>query len=83
MSEVSPILLAGLKDLKGVSATRSLSTLGMDSILSVNIKQTLERDFKIYLTQSELRALTFTKLQEMVGENYDNEEMILDEGIDV
>jgi len=42
-----------------------LSELGMDSIMSVEIKQTLERDFGIFLTAQNIRNLNFAKLTEM------------------
>lgn len=37
----------------------------MDSLMAVEIKQVLERDFGMDITASELRALTFEKLQEL------------------
>lgn len=37
----------------------------MDSLMAVEIKQVLERDFEINITVSELRAMTFGKLQEL------------------
>ena len=37
----------------------------MDSLMAVEIKQVLERDFDINITAPELRALTFGKLQEL------------------
>lgn len=38
---------------------------GMDSLMAVEIKQVLERDFDINMTVAELRAMTFGKLQEL------------------
>ena len=60
------VLFAGLKDLKGVSPNTSLAELGMDSMMSVEIKQTLEREFGVFLTAQDIRGLNFAKLQEMV-----------------
>lgn len=37
----------------------------MDSLTAVELKQILERDFGIYITTSELHALTFEKLREL------------------
>lgn len=68
---LSPILesyifaYAGLKDLKSVSAQTSLTELGMDSMMVVEIKQTLEREFEVFLTAQDIRGLNFAKLQEM------------------
>ncbi|XP_023313671.1 fatty acid synthase-like [Trichogramma pretiosum] len=66
--------IMGLKTLKGVSLNTSLAELGMDSMMSVEIKQTLEREFEIFLTAGDIRNLNFTKLKEMsvdssAGEN--------------
>lgn len=36
----------------------------MDSLTSIEVKQILERDFGIHMTDTELRALTFEKLRE-------------------
>jgi len=50
--------------LKSVSLGTTLSEMGMDSLMAVEIKQTLERDFELNLTPQDLRSLTFQKLQE-------------------
>ncbi|OXU25389.1 hypothetical protein TSAR_001850 [Trichomalopsis sarcophagae] len=66
LSLVDTVLnIMGLKDLKGVSLNTSLAELGMDSMMSVEIKQTLEREFEIFLSAQDIRGLNFTKLQEM------------------
>lgn len=39
--------------------------IGMDSLMAVEIKQVLEREFDVFLTAQQLRALTFSKLEEM------------------
>ena len=61
------ILIVGLKNLKTVSKHTSLSKLGLDSIMVTEIKQTLERDFEVYLTPQDIRSLNFAKLQEMAA----------------
>lgn len=38
---------------------------GMDSLMAVEIKQALEREFEVILTAQELRSLTFGRLQEL------------------
>lgn len=38
---------------------------GMDSLMAVEIKQTLEREFEVTLSAADLRSLTFAKLQEI------------------
>ncbi|OXU23002.1 hypothetical protein TSAR_015480, partial [Trichomalopsis sarcophagae] len=62
-----------LKDLKGVSTTTSLAELGMDSMMSVEIKQTLEREFEIFLTAQDIRSLNFSKLQEMCAKQEESD----------
>jgi hypothetical protein len=37
----------------------------MDSIMSVEIQQTLEREFEVFLTTQEIRSLTFARLSEL------------------
>ncbi|XP_023309306.2 fatty acid synthase [Lucilia cuprina] len=56
--------IMGIRDLKSVSLGTTLSEMGMDSLMAVEIKQTLERDFELVLTPQDLRSLTFQKLQE-------------------
>lgn len=63
---ISSILkIMGIRDLKSISPSSTLAELGMDSLMSVEIKQILEREFDIFLTTLELRMMTFAKFQEM------------------
>lgn len=57
--------IMALKDLKTLSMDSTLSDLGMDSLMAVEIKQTLEREFEVFLSPQDLRSLTFLKLQEL------------------
>jgi fatty acid synthase len=43
----------------------SFGDLGLDSLMSVEIKQTLERDYDSVLSTAEIRQLTIRKLQEL------------------
>jgi fatty acid synthase len=52
---------------------KTLSELGMDSMTAVEIKQTLERDFDLYLTPQEIRNLTFSTLEELGTRNQKTE----------
>ncbi|XP_070141375.1 fatty acid synthase [Drosophila kikkawai] len=61
--------IMGIRDLKTVSLGTTLSEMGMDSLMAVEIKQTLERDFELILSPQDLRQLTFQKLQEFVEAN--------------
>ncbi|XP_012251516.2 fatty acid synthase-like [Athalia rosae] len=62
------INIIGVRDLKSVSMNAPLSELGMDSMMAVEIKQTLEREFEVFLSASDIRALNFTQLVE-ISEN--------------
>jgi len=42
-----------------------LAEMGMDSMMALEIKQTLEREFDISLTAQDIRTLSFTKLRQM------------------
>uniref|UniRef100_A0A1B0FKG4 oleoyl-[acyl-carrier-protein] hydrolase n=1 Tax=Glossina morsitans morsitans TaxID=37546 RepID=A0A1B0FKG4_GLOMM len=56
--------IMGIRDIKSVSLGATLSEMGMDSLMAVEIQQTLERNFDLCLTPQMLRALTFQKLLE-------------------
>lgn len=51
--------------MKVISPNSCLAELGMDSMMAVEIKQTLEREFGIFITAQEIRNLTFAKLIKM------------------
>jgi len=66
------INILGLRDLKTISLHSTLAELGMDSMMAVEIKQTLERQFEVFLTPQDIRSMTFAKLQE-IGSTDDTE----------
>lgn len=45
-----------------------MTELGMDSLMAVEIKQGLEREYDIVMTTQEIRGLTYKRLQEMSAE---------------
>jgi len=55
--------------MKVVSQNSSLAELGMDSMMAVEIKQTLEREYDLFLTAQEIRSLTFAKLIKISDKN--------------
>ncbi|XP_053598737.1 fatty acid synthase [Microplitis demolitor] len=67
--------IMGVKDLKTVSHHTSLAELGMDSMMAVEIKQSLEREFEIYLTAQDIRGLNFAKLIEMNSKDLEKKSM--------
>lgn len=54
----------------------SLGDLGLDSMMSVEVKQTLERGFDIVMGTREIRQLTVNKLQNIA--NNDNAPVAID-----
>ncbi|KAL6446819.1 hypothetical protein ACFW04_001327 [Cataglyphis niger] len=59
--------IMGLKNLNKVSPNVSLAELGMDSMMAVEIKQTLEREFDILMTEQDIRNLNFSALRKMIN----------------
>ena len=43
----------------------TLADLGLDSLMGVEVKQTLERDYDLEMPMTEIRKLTFNKLREV------------------
>ncbi|EFN81866.1 Fatty acid synthase [Harpegnathos saltator] len=67
--------IMSLKDLSTVSAHARLSEIGMDSMMAVEIKQTLEREYEVFLTAQDIRNLNFAKLAEMFNQETLNEKL--------
>ncbi|KAG5668080.1 hypothetical protein PVAND_016035 [Polypedilum vanderplanki] len=61
--------IMSIKDVKSLSIETKLSELGMDSLMTVEISQALEREFNLYITSQELRSITLQQLNalEKVG----------------
>lgn len=57
--------ILGVKDASTVNANRSLGDFGVDSLMVVEIQQTLQRQCEISLSSSEIRALTFANLDQL------------------
>ncbi|CAH1398200.1 unnamed protein product [Nezara viridula] len=57
--------ILGIKDMSNVNASTTLGELGLDSLMVSEIKQTLDRNYDLFLTVSEIRLLTFGKLKEL------------------
>lgn len=65
----SVLRIMGIRDIKTVSKNASLAEVGMDSLMAVEIKQMLEREFDVFLSPQQLRSLTFGKLEEISNGN--------------
>lgn len=57
----------GIKDPSTVDPNCTLGELGLDSLMAVEIRQALEREYDIVLTVQEIRALTINRIRE-IGE---------------
>nr|XP_012235657.1 PREDICTED: fatty acid synthase-like [Linepithema humile] len=66
--------IMNIRNMKVISRNTLLAELGMDSMMAVEIRQTLEREFDILLTPQELRSLTFAKLGQMSNANVKSNE---------
>ena len=61
-----------MSDISSVSHDSSLGSLGLDSLMSVEVKQLLEREFDLVLSMKEIRALTIATLREKASANADS-----------
>jgi len=59
----------GMKDVSNVNGSANLAELGMDSLMGVEVKQTLERDYDLVLSMQEIRQLTLNRLKEIDEED--------------
>merc|ERR1719516_389467 len=59
--------ILGVQDINSVNADTSLGDLGLDSLMGVEVKQTLERDYEMVMAMKDVRALTINKLKEVAG----------------
>uniref|UniRef100_A0A8C4XT47 Fatty acid synthase n=1 Tax=Falco tinnunculus TaxID=100819 RepID=A0A8C4XT47_FALTI len=57
--------ILGVRDVSSLNAESSLADLGLDSLMGVEVRQTLERDYDIVMTMREIRLLTINKLHEL------------------
>lgn len=59
--------ILGVKDPSSLNPNISLGELGMDSLMGVEVKQTIERDYDVALSMQEIRQLTISRLREISG----------------
>uniref|UniRef100_A0AAQ5YJU9 Fatty acid synthase n=1 Tax=Amphiprion ocellaris TaxID=80972 RepID=A0AAQ5YJU9_AMPOC len=62
--------ILGVRDVNSLNADASLADLGLDSLMGVEVRQTLERDYDIVMTMREIRQLTINKLRELANTNF-------------
>nr|XP_054930974.1 fatty acid synthase-like [Dermacentor andersoni] len=68
----SVVHILGIKDPSKMSPTVSLGELGIDSLMGIEVKQLLERDYDVALTAQEIRQLTVNQLKEISKACTDN-----------
>ncbi|PIK47822.1 putative fatty acid synthase [Apostichopus japonicus] len=59
--------ILGINDPSSLNQDATLAEIGLDSLMGVEVKQTLERDFSVILSMKEIRLLTMKKLGELNG----------------
>lgn len=53
--------------MNSLNADASLADLGLDSLMGVEVRQTLERDYNIVMAMRGIRQLTINKLRELAN----------------
>lgn len=61
--------LSGVRDVSSLNSDASLADLGLDSLMGVEIRQILERDYDVVMSMRDIRQLTINKLQEVTSNN--------------
>nr|XP_006825449.1 PREDICTED: fatty acid synthase-like [Saccoglossus kowalevskii] len=61
--------ILGVDDPSTLNPTTTLGDLGLDSLMGVEIRQTLERDYNIVMTMHDIRQLTMNKLKSSCKDN--------------
>ncbi|NXP54355.1 FAS synthase, partial [Heliornis fulica] len=67
--------ILGVRDVNSLNGESSLADLGLDSLMGVEVRQTLERDYDIVMTMREIRLLTINKLRELSSKSKTTEEL--------
>ncbi|XP_071429466.1 fatty acid synthase [Pithys albifrons albifrons] len=67
--------ILGVRDVNSLNANSTLADLGLDSLMGVEVRQTLERDYDIFMTMREIRLLTINKLRELSSKSKTAEEL--------
>ncbi|KAJ3607846.1 hypothetical protein NHX12_024897 [Muraenolepis orangiensis] len=57
--------ILGVRDVSTLNADSSLADLGLDSLMGVEVRQTLERDYDLAMPMRDIRRLTINKLREL------------------
>ncbi|XP_073462807.1 fatty acid synthase [Aquarana catesbeiana] len=66
--------ILGVRDVSSLNPNTTLADLGLDSLMGVEVRQTLERDYDIVMAMREVRQLTINKLRELSSKSGSVEE---------
>ena len=64
--------ILGMDDIKKLDHATKLIKLGMDSLMSVEIQLSIEREFGVVMTAQEIRELTISKVLEIAKNKHVN-----------
>ncbi|XP_008574493.1 PREDICTED: fatty acid synthase [Galeopterus variegatus] len=67
--------ILGIRDVAAVNLDNSLADLGLDSLMGVEVRQTLEREHDLVLSMHEVRQLTLRALQELSSKAHVSDEL--------
>lgn len=59
------VIFLGIQDPASVKPVSTLSDLGMDSLMGVDIKQSIERSCGLSLTNTQIQQLKFSELDKV------------------
>ncbi|XP_039596427.1 fatty acid synthase [Polypterus senegalus] len=57
--------ILGVRDVSSLNSDASLADLGLDSLMGVEVRQMLERDYDLVMAMRDIRQLTINKLREL------------------
>uniref|UniRef100_A0A4X2LHQ6 Fatty acid synthase n=1 Tax=Vombatus ursinus TaxID=29139 RepID=A0A4X2LHQ6_VOMUR len=66
--------ILGIRDVSTLNPDNTLADLGLDSLMGVEVRQTLEREYDIVMSMREIRQLTIKKLKELSSQAGTEEE---------
>ncbi|XP_018417291.1 PREDICTED: fatty acid synthase [Nanorana parkeri] len=66
--------ILGVREVSSLNPDTTLADLGLDSLMGVEVRQTLERDYDIVMAMREVRQLTINKLRELSSKSGSVEE---------
>uniref|UniRef100_H3AY86 Fatty acid synthase n=1 Tax=Latimeria chalumnae TaxID=7897 RepID=H3AY86_LATCH len=59
--------ILGVRDVSSLNPNATLADLGLDSLMGVEVRQTLERDYDIVMQMRDIRQLSINKLRQLAS----------------